>query len=229
MADQLSFKDYLKKTVLQEEQIPSVWDKKVKNVVSQEDEEITATCPECKGDGQRYGDLCPTCDGHGEVKKSKVDKYHQHDSRGMDPRDDEEYDEDEEVDEVDMDEDDPDVNMDQAEDEDYDDEFNDPETMDDEDANLDDEEPEDPNKMGVIRKVDNAHLVYKRQDEEGTFEELWMYHIGEVVDDELDIRRNILAGTDIPAGSMKSEDGTQFMTLWTTGNIQMLNIKGLPN
>ena len=71
--------------------------------------------------------------------------------------------------------------------------------------------------------------MYKRQDEEGTYEELWIYKLKDQVKDELEIRRDILAGTDIPQNKMKSEDGTQEYELWTSGNVQWLNIKGLPN
>lgn len=89
--------------------------------------------------------------------------------------------------------------------------------------------PDDPNKQGIIRTVDRAHLVYKRQTPDGTFEELWIYNIDTDMRDELTIRRNILAGTDIPAQKTKSPDGTQRYTLTTMGNAQMLHIFGLPN
>ena len=45
---------------------------------------------------------------------------------------------------------------------------------------------------------------------------------------ELTVRRNILAGTDIEPKKTKSEDGQQSYTLTTMGNAQMLNITGLP-
>lgn len=87
----------------------------------------------------------------------------------------------------------------------------------------------DPDRQGIIRVVDNAHLVYKRQSEEGTFEELWTYNIGSSVKDELKIRRSILAGTDIPQNRTQSEDGSQTYKLTTMGNAQLLHITGLPN
>ena len=71
--------------------------------------------------------------------------------------------------------------------------------------------------------------MYKRQDEEGTYEELWMYHIGEELKDELNVRRSILAGTDIPQGKKKSKDNAQTFELWSSGNVQFLHITGLPN
>lgn len=87
----------------------------------------------------------------------------------------------------------------------------------------------DPNRQGIIRVVDNAHLVYKRQTSEGTFEELWTYNIGSSMKDELKVRRAILAGTDIPQSRTQSEDGSQKYTLTTLGNAQLLHITGLPN
>lgn len=91
------------------------------------------------------------------------------------------------------------------------------------------DEWEDPDKQGVIRTIPNAHLVYKRQQEDGTFDELWHYNIGEDFKKELKIRRAILAGTDIPINKMTSPDNSQTYELWTVGNGQMLKIQGLPN
>ena len=82
---------------------------------------------------------------------------------------------------------------------------------------------------GVIRTVKDAHLVYKRKNEEGTFDELWIYNISNDMKDELKIRRAILAGTDIPPKKTKSEDKTQSYSLTTLGNAQLLYITGLPS
>lgn len=87
---------------------------------------------------------------------------------------------------------------------------------------------EDPDRQGVIRSVKKAHLVYKRESSEGGFEELWVYNIG-TMKDELETRKAILAGTDIPPGKTTSPDGTQTYSIWSTGNAEMLSIKGLPN
>lgn len=87
----------------------------------------------------------------------------------------------------------------------------------------------DPDRQGVIRKVDNAHLVYKRQNEDSTYDELWVYNIDDKVKSEIDVRRAILAGTDIEPTRTRSADGTQTYDLWTAGNAQMLHIQGLPN
>ena len=91
------------------------------------------------------------------------------------------------------------------------------------------EEPEDPRRAGFIRTVDNAHLIYKTQSENGTYEELWIYNLHDDSNDELDIRRDILAGTDIPPQKTKSPDGVQSYTATTMGNAQILKITGLPN
>jgi hypothetical protein len=88
---------------------------------------------------------------------------------------------------------------------------------------------QDPNRQGAIRVVKGAHLVYKRESEDGTFSELWVYKIGDQRTDEFKIRKNILAGTDIPIDNTASEDGTQTYSLWTSGNVQMIKIEGLPN
>lgn len=91
------------------------------------------------------------------------------------------------------------------------------------------EVPNDPNKQGLIRTVKGAHLVYKRKNEEGTFDELWLFGTGDEMENSLEVRRNILAGTDIPPRSTKSQNGAQSYTLKTFGNGQLLCIKGLPN
>lgn len=88
---------------------------------------------------------------------------------------------------------------------------------------------EDPNKQGLIRTVKGAKLVYKRQTDDGTFEELWIYNIGNINRDEYEIRKDILAGTDIPLNKVISDDGTQEYELWTIGNAQIIKISGLPN
>ena len=87
----------------------------------------------------------------------------------------------------------------------------------------------DPDRAGTIRHVKDAHLVYKRRNEEGTFDELWIYNVSNDMKDELTIRRAILAGTDIAKNKTKSEDGNQNYTLSTLGNAQYLQITGLPN
>jgi len=91
------------------------------------------------------------------------------------------------------------------------------------------EEPKDPNRAGFVRHVDNAHLVYKRQDDNGTFEELWVYNLHANSTDELEIRRDILAGTDIPPQKTRSPDGVQKYVTTSMGNAQMVHITGLPN
>ncbi|MFY0658093.1 MAG: hypothetical protein JXR12_15250 [Neptunomonas phycophila] len=92
------------------------------------------------------------------------------------------------------------------------------------------DELEDPNKQGMIRVVKGAHLVYKRKTPDGYYEELWMFNIGkESARDEMEIRKEILSGTEIPETGTRSEDGSQSYDLWTSGNGQMMKITGLPN
>jgi hypothetical protein len=89
---------------------------------------------------------------------------------------------------------------------------------------------EDPNKQGVLRKVDGARLVYKRQTENGTYEELWAYNITKSnAPDSFKKRRSILAGTDIPPNKSTSPDGSQTYDIWTTSNAELIRIKGLQN
>ncbi len=72
--------------------------------------------------------------------------------------------------------------------------------------------------------------MYKRKNEEGSFDELWVFGTGDNdIKDSLEVRRAILAGTDIPPRALKSENGQQSYTLTTLGNGQILHIKGLPN
>jgi len=91
------------------------------------------------------------------------------------------------------------------------------------------EDPIDPDRAGVIRVVKNAHLIFKRQSEDGTYEELWVFNIHDSTNDDLDIRRDILAGTDIPVKKTKSPDGKQSYSIITMGNAQMVKVSGLPN
>lgn len=103
----------------------------------------------------------------------------------------------------------------------------------DEDLQVDGEDkvtPEstDPNKMGLIRVVSGAHLVYKRAMPDSTFSELWVYK-AENVRDTMSIRDSILSGTDIEKTKLRSEDNTQTYDVWSVGNIEILSITGLPN
>jgi hypothetical protein len=91
-----------------------------------------------------------------------------------------------------------------------------------------DDATDDPNRQGLIRTVKGAHLVYKRETEEGSFEELWIYNVS-TLRDELIVKKAILAGTDIPTNKMQSPDGDQTYEIWSAGNAELLMIKGLPN
>ena len=121
-----------------------------------------------------------------------------------------------------------------------DDEFSDfDDLLPDEEGELDDEgmppeegegDPEqqgDPNRAGVIRHVKGAHLVYKREQEDGTYEEMWMYNSGEFKKD-IETKQAILAGTDIPKNATQSPDGAQEVSMWSAGNVDIVKITGLP-
>lgn len=87
---------------------------------------------------------------------------------------------------------------------------------------------EDINFQGEIRTVRGANLVFKRKSEVGNFEELWIYNVGNDIKRETQIRRAILAGTDIEPGSQESKDSSQRAETSTSGNVQFLHITGLP-
>jgi hypothetical protein len=92
-----------------------------------------------------------------------------------------------------------------------------------------DKKNEDPDRQGIIRNIDQAHLIYKRQDTDGSYTELWTYDISKSERDEFDIRSAILAGTDINHRTGVSDNEQQKFTLWTCGNRQFMEIIGLDN
>jgi hypothetical protein len=87
----------------------------------------------------------------------------------------------------------------------------------------------DPDHQGLIRTVKKAHLIYKRQDDDGTYSELWIYKINKGVRDEFEVRNAILNGTDIDLKTGKSEDESQYFEIWTCNDRQMMKIYRLPN
>lgn len=91
---------------------------------------------------------------------------------------------------------------------------------------MQEDEPEDPNHAGVIRHVKGAHLVYKREEEDGTYTEMWIYNSGKFKND-LEVKKAILAGTDIPKGAAQSPDGSQEATMWSSGNATVVVVTGL--
>ena len=92
------------------------------------------------------------------------------------------------------------------------------------------EEQKDLNRQGLIRKVKNAHLIYKRENETDTYDELWVYRSGkDGIKSEIDIKNDIVSGTDIPVDGLKSDDGEQFYEIWHVGEVIFLKIFNLPN
>lgn len=91
---------------------------------------------------------------------------------------------------------------------------------------------EDPSRQGVIRKVEGAHLVYKKKNQSGTFDELWMFpykdsFISGNLKKTVEIKRAILAGTDIPVKDNTSPDGSQTYEQKIVGNAQFVFIRGI--
>lgn len=112
------------------------------------------------------------------------------------------------------------------------DEFEDIESSDDEGMEMgmgDEDSEEDENFQGIIRTVRGANLVYKRKDSDGDYSELWIYNIGKDVKHSNDVKRAIIAGTDINPNTLQSDDGSQSMKLYSVGNVQFLELSGLQN
>lgn len=85
---------------------------------------------------------------------------------------------------------------------------------------------ENPSMQGLIRNVAGATLVSKRKQSDDTYTELWMYTVRDVKNG-IGVRNEILSGTDIPLHRISSDDEIQSYTSWSTGNIEMIEIKGL--
>lgn len=99
------------------------------------------------------------------------------------------------------------------------------------DAELEDDEwalKNDPKRRGIVRRVEKAHLVYKRMNDTGTFDELWIFNTTDNMTDALEVKRNILAATDIPPRQTTSEDGIQKYSMYTLGDVQFMEINNLP-
>jgi hypothetical protein len=101
------------------------------------------------------------------------------------------------------------------------------------DSSGDNKKPEDPDRQGIIRKVDGAHLVYKKKNDSGTYDELWMFPYRNQFDKGTlktggAIKRAILAGTDIPVNGNVSPDGSQKCKIKVLGDAQFVFISGLP-
>jgi hypothetical protein len=181
-------------------------------------------------------------------KRNQYDEDQEEEDMDFSMADDEDQDEDQDEEDMDFsmaddeeDQDEEDMDFSMADDEeDQDEEDMDFSMADDEEDQDEDQEDyqlsqvaikstENPDRQGVIRNVPSAHLVYKRQTENGTYDELWLFNSSDTLIDNLKTRKAVLAGTDIPHTSTQSPDGKQQYTIWTAGNGELLNITGLPN
>lgn len=94
-----------------------------------------------------------------------------------------------------------------------------------------DGEQGDPDRQGDIRTVPEAHLVYKRKNENNLFDELWIFKMNQHDTWTMKTFDAILAGTDIPKGSTTSDDGSQTVERWEVGDpkntLVFVEIKGL--
>ena len=115
-----------------------------------------------------------------------------------------------------------------------DDEQQDADTPIDLSAPTDSDNPEDdPDRQGTIRTVADAHLVYKRRNENNQFTELWVYKENKLLKNNSKIYDAILAGTDIPKALKHSPDGSQTVNIWEIGpptnTLVFVEIEGLQN
>lgn len=85
--------------------------------------------------------------------------------------------------------------------------------------------PEQPMKSN--RSVAGARLVSKKQEQDGTWSELWIYNGTQDYEKNSRLVQDIIAGTEIDANNMQSPDGTQQCKIWTCGNINMVKLTGL--
>lgn len=97
----------------------------------------------------------------------------------------------------------------------------------------DDAKQGDPDRQGSIRTVPDAHLVYKRKNENNLYDELWIYKQNQHDTWTMKTYDAILAGSDIPKGASTSEDNTQSVERWEVGDpkdtLVFVNIIGLAN
>jgi hypothetical protein len=96
-----------------------------------------------------------------------------------------------------------------------------------EEESSDEEEDLGPKYEGVVRAVKGAYLVSRKEQADETFTEVWIYNVGKDFDCESNVRKAILAGTDIDPTKNVSEDKSQEAVLKTVGNVQFLTITGL--
>lgn len=120
--------------------------------------------------------------------------------------------------------------MDMDEDLEEDDDMMEPEMEDEESEEMDSGENSDvPKYEGTVRAVKGAYLVSRKEQADETFTEIWIYNVGKDFDSESNVRKAILAGTDVDPTKNVSEDGTQEAVLKSIGNVQFLTVTGLPS
>lgn len=104
----------------------------------------------------------------------------------------------------------------------------DDEDFDDEDFD-EDEEAEPSRYEGIVRAVKGAYLVSKKQQPDDTYTEIWVYNTGKDYKSEAEVRKSILAGTDIDPTKNFSEDGSQEAVIDSVGNVQYITLTGMPD
>lgn len=79
---------------------------------------------------------------------------------------------------------------------------------------------------GPVRRVPRAKFLSKHKNEDGTFTERWMY-LAQSIDDLVNIKRQILAGTDIPVDATSSRDGKEGFVIEQFGDVVWMTINGV--
>lgn len=78
------------------------------------------------------------------------------------------------------------------------------------------------------RIVSGAHLVYRRMQDVGAIEELWLYKIDKLDPTKhISVEEAILDATDVSPKTHSSEDGNQRAYTWVAGNAKFMHITGL--
>lgn len=79
-----------------------------------------------------------------------------------------------------------------------------------------------------VRHISGARLLSKSMMDNGSYEELWVYTIGDkTVRDPKEIKKDILSAVNIEPHQLRSEDGNQWYEIVTVGNLQYINLFGI--
>ena len=85
------------------------------------------------------------------------------------------------------------------------------------------------NYQGNVRTVQNARLIYKRKQPNGTYEELWLFNVSSDPKINAKIKKDILTITNIDDTDERriSPDGGQTHETSVIGNIAYVKVSGI--